>query len=320
MSRKLWFQCILGLFVGVFTESFCAWPNTIQQGEVWVSATYITPCYPDSCSMDIQISNSLNSPATLVLAFLLTHNSAENLPKNDTNASTFQVIPKLAQPLIESGFEMQHAFYDGSNGEEYCQVLIIVIYNKQKIAMSPSATVCSLRFVPTGEKSPTIKLIEGNKPVIIDKGTFFSTAADPDATPIAVRSHDFPESVICQKPLAPRNISATKNVWGRIDISWQSSNEGGIYEYRLYRSSDPDLSRAYPLGEGWQKVLFYRDRDLSCSNTTTKIFQRQYYYWLKTRDTVTRCESDFSTPPVLGRAIGLFLPPLSCIGDNKNMK
>jgi len=109
--------------------------------------------------------------------------------------------------------------------------------------------------------------------------------------------------------IAPEDVAATMDLPDRVEIEWAALSGGPFeYEYRVYRSTQPDLNTALPLDRAWTDQTRYVDLTAIAPLETVapgcarppEFDNVLHYYWVRGRAADTKCPTQFSAGPVQG--------------------
>jgi hypothetical protein len=173
----------------------------------------------------------------------------------------------------------------------------------------PKGTVLKVAFrvLNINQSSAVVSVygVDANRPVIIGGHVVSSSASAASGDGLTVAVTDGSVALGCVRPAAPAAVSASQDKNDRVDITWDGA--AGL-EYRVFRSTGSDSFAAQALGDGWTTETVFEDVTAGAPAVLTRpgCFKRgvyetvPYYYWVKSRDLSSGCESDASTPAAQG--------------------
>ncbi len=173
----------------------------------------------------------------------------------------------------------------------------------------PKGTLLKVAFrVLGGNQSSDVVPVYGVDslhPVIIDGRVVASSASASSGDNIALTVADGSVALGCVRPAAPTGVVAGQDQTGSVSVSW---NGVSGMEYRVFRSATNDPLSAQALGDGWSTKAAFEDVTVAAPTVVTSpgCFKKgvyetvPYYFWVKSRDLSSGCESDASSPAVQG--------------------
>lgn len=246
--------------------------------------------------------NAAEAPATALVLFLVYDSHKADLLQHDASGNHVQ----LAQQQQDAGFilsETLHTTLDTMDGNA---CLAIAIYRTGSgFALNPGELFSfSLELLPNAVPPVMIEAATPSKPVYIEGVLLASSASTLDEVSLPVFFE--PASIIdnCESPPAPMQVEASRRYRDKIIITWKPPQHENPLEYKVYRSISDDKDEAIPLASTYTPESTWTDvfdtdtastPPAGCSCTLSK-----YYYWVRARDTVTGCLSEFSEPPARG--------------------
>jgi len=147
--------------------------------------------------------------------------------------------------------------------------------------------------------------VDADHPIILDGHVVSSSASTAEGGNLALAVSDGSVELGCVRPAAPAAVTATQDKTDRVGVSWTGAD--GL-EYRVFRSVTADSLSAQALGDSWTTETAFDDVTAATPTVLTEAgcFKKgsyetvPYYYWVKSRDLATGCESDASTPAAQG--------------------
>ena len=165
----------------------------------------------------------------------------------------------------------------------------------------------ALRVLSNNQSNAVIPVlgVDALHPVILDGRPTASSASSVTGESVGLTVVNGSVALGCTRPAAPANVSASQDQKNSVTIAWDGA-EG--LEYRVFRSTEADPLSAQALGEGWTTENVFDDVTASSPTVLTApgCFRKgvyedvPYYYWVKSRDLESGCESDASSPAVQG--------------------
>ncbi len=147
--------------------------------------------------------------------------------------------------------------------------------------------------------------VDSVHPAIISSHLVASSASASTSESIALTVPDGSIALGCARPGVPSGVTASQNQTDRVDIAWTGT--AGL-EYRVFRSAGSDPLAAQALGDSWTTATTFEDvtADAATVITSAGCFKKGVYetipynYWVKSRDPIGACESDYSSPAAQG--------------------
>ncbi|MCK5861905.1 MAG: hypothetical protein KAH38_05435 [Candidatus Hydrogenedentes bacterium] len=257
--------------------------------------------------------NATDVPAaTLVLFLIVNPKQITILPRATVEESTNQYI-QLAPVQQSAGFiveDMRHNTIDNMD-ERSC--MSIAIYKTSATgALQPGALLSfTFQLLPDSDEPLLLWVQKNTKETVLSlKGTaFVSSAAAIDAMPLSVIFEAQPIVFGCESFSPPNRVRASWWYRKKIIITWEPPHTDNPLEYQVYRSETDDRTHAIPVHDTWITELTWTDSfskdTIDTPPSGCSCQSSRYYYWVRTRDPVTGCTSDLSTPPKRGSRINL---------------
>jgi hypothetical protein len=147
--------------------------------------------------------------------------------------------------------------------------------------------------------------VDSARPIILGGRVVVSSASTSMGAPLSLTVADGSIALGCARPAAPSGVTASQNKNDRVDVAWEGA--AGL-EYRVFRSAGSDPLAAQALGDAWTTETNFEDVTAETPAVLTNpgcfrpgVYDTvQYYYWVKSRDLSSGCESDASSPAVQG--------------------
>lgn len=151
--------------------------------------------------------------------------------------------------------------------------------------------------------------LDSDMPVLFEGEEFFSSAGTDDIVSlhIPVVVVDGGVMVGCTEAETPVGLAVGATQSDSVELSWDAVTDPNA-EYRVFRSDEPSLVSAVPIGEGWQSATSFSDitapvpeviAGAGCFGVPIVTVVPQFY-WVKSRVLETGCESAFAEEAVQG--------------------
>ena len=287
--------------------------TAICSGQVTIHTLHPASNIDGASLVELQMTHLGPAPATVVLYLLINRepNSPESTPPGKT--------ADMSIPLIELGPEQRQGFAitthlcaEGMHPENQSCLALAIYHPGAQASLVPGTG---------GAEAPEILLATRGAPLWFGNQPVYSSAASVGGAPLQVLATGEEPPPGCDNPPAPMRVRASLLRWNHIQVRWRSPDRRRSLEYRVYRGSAPDVSRARPLRNVWQTETVYHDADFAArageENDDPDGRAAMYYYWVKARNVNTKCESDFSAPLARGSRLKEWFPDISCRGRKK---
>ena len=244
-------------------------------------------------------------PATSLVLFLLINNdNATLLPTTSTGKDANQYA-QLASAQQEAGFLISETFHTAIDDVENTSCLAVAVYKSNSTGGLQAGALlsCSLQLV--SETIPaTVEAATAENPITLNGAACFSSASTLDEKPLLVSFEPITISLNCESPAPPEEVKATRSYRTKIIITWEAPQDGDNLEYKVYRSLTDNVTESIPVNTTYTSELTWTDTfdddETSGQPAGCSCALQYYYYWVRARDTLTGCVSDFSNPSARG--------------------
>ena len=254
--------------------------------------------------------NTTDLPATTLVLFLIVDSNATILPQSCLKETSNQYV-QLASSQQDAGFLVADTLYTIPDDMAEKTCLAFALYKMNGTGgLCPGALLSfTLELAQDADGQPVawIESATEEAPLFISDTSFYSSAATLDAKQLSVIFESLAIVANCESLSPPDRVNASWHYRDKIIVKWKAPVADNALEYRVYRSATDTFAEAIPVNESWTTELTWTDSfdenatgapPAGCSCTSI-----HYYYWIRARDTATKCVSDFSAPPARGTVI-----------------
>jgi len=249
-----------------------------------------------------------DAPATSLVLFLLLNNDTAVLQPMTSSENDSSQYAQLSSEQQESGFLMSENFHGAIDNMEnrYCLAIAVYKTNGTGGLQAGALLSCKLRLL-SDETPVTLEAASAETPITLNGILCFSSASTLDEKPLSVFFESLTMSQDCDPPAPPEQVKASRRYRNKIVITWERSQPGDNFEYKVYRSLSDNIAESIPLNTAYISDLTWTDNfpadETNTQSSGCSCALQYYYYWVRAKDALTGCISDFSHPPARGALI-----------------
>lgn len=231
-------------------------------------------------------------------------------PVRDADGNVQAVLSAVwaAPELSEAGKTVTAEYYDAfdDNAARGGVGIALAGINSEPLPQGLVLKV-ALRVLSNNQNNAVIPVlgVDALHPVILDGRPTASSASSVTGQGVSLTVTNGSVALGCTRPAAPANVIASQDQKNSVSLAWDGA-EG--LEYRVFRATENDPLAAQALGEGWTTETVFEDVTASSPTVLTApgcfkkgVYEEvPYYYWVKSRDLQSGCESDASSPAAQG--------------------